>query len=146
MKKNPSKSMIEDGGQHGINVSDGMQQSLGLAWNSKMTISVKTGPIQKHLRRKKLVVKLVDLLLLCEYCTILNVQYLIFSLIIAYCTPLELKEKWLHSKIIFLGYKNEVSIIQWGYAVVFKIIFIHIQQMTTNHGEFPLWWGFKKQR
>lgn len=107
---------------------------------------VKTGPIQKHLRRKKLVVKLVDLLLLCDYCTILNVQYLIFSLIIAYCTPLELKEKWLHSKIIFLGYKNEVSIIQWGYAVVFKIIFIHIQQMTTNHGEFPLWLGFKKQR
>lgn len=55
-----SKVMIEDGGQHGIKVSDGMQQSLGLAWNSKMTISVKTGPIQKHLRRKKLVVKLVD--------------------------------------------------------------------------------------
>lgn len=90
--------MIEDGGQHGIKVSDGMQQSLGLAWNSKMTISVKTGPIQKHLRRKKLVVKLVDLLLLCDYCTILKVQYLIFSQIIAYCTPLaiELKEKWLH--------------------------------------------------
>lgn len=118
--------MIEDGGQHGIKVSDQMQQSLGLAWNSKMTILVQTGPIQKHLRRKKLVVKLVDLLLLCDYCTILKVQYLIFSLIIAYCTPLELKEKWLHSKIIFLGYKNEVSIIQWGYAVVFKIIFIHI--------------------
>lgn len=72
--------MIEDGGQHGIKVSDGMQQSLGLTWNSKMTISVKTGPIQKHLRRKKLVVKLVDLLLLCDYCTILNVQYLIFLL------------------------------------------------------------------
>lgn len=72
--------MIEDGGQHGIKVSDGMQQSLGLAWNSKMTISVKTGPIQKHLRRKKLVVKLVDLLLLCDYCTILKVQYLIFLL------------------------------------------------------------------
>lgn len=70
--------MIEDGGQHGIKVSDGMQQCLGLAWNSKMTISVKTGPIQKHLRRKKLVVKLVDLLLLCDYCTILNVQYSIF--------------------------------------------------------------------
>lgn len=106
--------MIEDGGQHGIKVSDGMQQSLGLAWNSKMTISVKTGPIQKHLRRKKLVVKLVDLLLLCDYCTILNVQYLIFSQIIAYCTPLaiELKEKWLHSKIIFFGSKNEVSNIQ----------------------------------
>lgn len=120
------------------------------AWDLRETqrwqFLVKTGPIQKHLRRKKLVVKLVDLLLLCDYCTILNVQYLIFSLIIAYCTPLELKEKWLHSKIIFLGYKNEVSIIQWGYAVVFKIIFIHIQQMTTNHGEFPLWWGFKKQR
>lgn len=33
--------MIEDGGQHGIKVSDGMQQSLGLAWNSKMTISGK---------------------------------------------------------------------------------------------------------
>lgn len=120
--------MIEDGGQHGIKVSDGMQQSLGLAWNSKMTISVKTGPIQKHLRRKKLVVKLVDLLLLCDYCTILKVQYLIFSQIIAYCTPLaiELKEKWLHSKIIFFGSKNEVSNIQWSYAVVFKIIFIHI--------------------
>lgn len=25
-------------------------------------------------------------------------------------------------------------------------IFIHIQQMTTNHGEYPLWWGLKKQR
>lgn len=114
VKKKPSKLMIEDGGQHGIKVSDGMQQSLGLAWNSKMTISVKTGPIQKHLRRKKLVVKLVDLLLMCDYCTILKVQYLIFSQIIAYCTLLaiELKEKWLHSKIIFFGSKNEVSNIQ----------------------------------
>lgn len=80
VKKTPSKLMIEDGGQHGIKVSDGMQQSLGLAWNSKMTISVKTGPIQKHLET------------CCKTCgftfvvwLLYNIKCAIFNFLFNYC-------------------------------------------------------------